>query len=85
MSTTLTLTEKYSHADSIAASISTLPAFADFSSKTKEQQYWLLFNQTFSGKTITERYGETDGSHIVGLVRHRLNTPAPTDIELELP
>jgi len=71
-------------ADAIASTLSTLPAYNDWSTKTDKNKYYLLFNQTFSGVTLTEKFGEDDGAHIVGLIKHRLDNPMSEDIELKL-
>jgi hypothetical protein len=78
------LKTKYTIADKIANSLINQPAYADFTSKDKAVQYGILFSQKLNGQTLEELYGEDDGPHICGLVRHRLNNPAPTNIEIDL-
>ena len=76
---------KYTIADAIVAVLINQPAYADFSNKSKEVQYGILFSQVINGLTLVDHYGKDDGPHIVGLVRHRLNNPATQEVEIDLP
>ena len=82
---TLTLDNKIVIANIVAEVLRPKAAYIEFSSKPKEVQYGILFNQEVNGITLVAHYGEDDGPHIVGLVRYRLNNPATANVAIELP
>ena len=79
----LTDAQKYDIADKVVDNLlSNGFALDEFTSKTKEQQYGQLFSFRIKGETFEQKFGEEDGPHIIGLIRHRLINP-PVDLDID--